>query len=227
MVGKIVKIGLLVVLAVVSFGVSFIISGKLKPAPTEQVAEKKKIDTDSFDLEKELLGGLASVGETNMNPKERQLDELIREVRAKLKKLDRRQRDIIEREKRLGMATEHLKKQSEEIGNLQIELNTAVNPLKEAKRDLERFKTQIKAQEVLKLQSVAKMYGTMKAAKAAKILLKMCDAKLGQQAAKIIHFLPEKKWAKIMDQIKESGKAVEIINRQLQVIQITNEDGKS
>ena len=66
----------------------------------------------------------------------------------------------------------------------------------------------------------------MEATNAAKVILEMYNAKQGKQAAKIIYFMSDKSWAAIMDEIKESGKAVEIINKQLQVI-TDPEDGKS
>ncbi len=225
MVGKLIKIGVLVVLAVVSFGVSFIISGKMKPQATEQTAtETNQAEPERFDMEKELLGGLAAMETADLNPKEKQLDELIRDVRAKLKQIERQERDLAEREERLNMATENLKKQSEDIGKLRIELLAAITPLKAAKEDLLRFRALIKTEEVANLQSAAKMYAQMEPANAARIILEMYNSKQEQQAAKIIHFLPENTWAEIMNEIKDSGKAAEIINRQLQVI---TKDGKS
>ncbi len=225
MVGKLIKIGVLVLLAGASFGISFVISGSMAPTATEQSAQDAALaDPDRLDLEKGLLDGLASMQTDGLNPAEKQLDELIRDVRARLQQLDRRERSLNEREKRLAMATEHLKKQSENLEKLRVELLSAITPLKTAKEDLLKLRTIIKDQEVENLKSAAKMYTKMDPANAAKVILAMYNSKQADQAAKIIHFMPEKSWAAIMDEIKESGRAAEIIDRQLQVIK---NDGKT
>ena len=169
MVGKLIKIGVLVLLAGASFGISFVITGSM--APAERSVQEAHADPDRLDLEKGLLDGLASMQTDELNPAEKQLDELIRDVRARLQQLDRRERSLNEREKRLAMATDRLKKQSENLEKLRVELLSAITPLKTAKADLLKMRTIIKAQEVENLKSAAKMYTKMDPANAAKVIL--------------------------------------------------------
>ena len=225
MVGKIIKIGVLVILAGVSFGISFVITGHMAPATGQQQGSKTAgANPERLDLEKGLLEGLAAMPSDSLNPAEKQLDELIRDVRARLQQLDRRKRSLDEREKRLAMAAEHLKKQGEHLEKLRLELLSAITPLKTAKEELLRTRTIVRSQEVANLKNAARMYAKMDPANAAKIILAMYSSKQASQAAKIIHFMSEKSWAAIMDEIKESPRAAEIITGQLKVIK---NDGKS
>ncbi|MCD4823834.1 MAG: hypothetical protein K8S55_04455 [Phycisphaerae bacterium] len=214
---KIITIVVFVVLAGASFGVSFMVSqGVIK---ANRPGKPKEVDPTAATVETKLLNGMAAASSTQMRPKETQLDELIRELRARTQQLDRRKRDLDERERRLAMASDQLQRQSEDLEKLRIDLVAAMTPLKNARKQLLKGHVMIKAQEVRNLQNTAKMYAKMDPANAARILLEMIKNRQADSATKIIRFLPEKSWAAIMDEFKEMGPAMEIIQKQLKVIQ--------
>ncbi len=223
------KHGILGLLAIVSFIISFVIMGKLSPPPVVEVAEVvEEIDPDRFDIEKELLGTLASMESADLKPKEQQLDDLIREVRDKLKQLQRREKLIQDDLERLNMARSNLKRESRKIQDLRIELVSDITSLKTEKKGLTKWRTLIKVGEKQNLIAIAKMWTKMDPAKAAKIIQQMFKSKQDEQAAKIIYHLKEKALAAIMDEIKDPGMANEIINKRLRVLQDdTAESGKS
>jgi flagellar motility protein MotE (MotC chaperone) len=222
---KLILIGVFVLIAGGSFCASYIAAQMfIKPeTPGQQTPGAAGTLDPIAQADQQFMSGLTGASKTPLKPKEQQLDELIREVRARLKQLDSRHRELNEREKQLSIAQEQLRMQAESLEQLRMDLVAAINPLREAQKELLRDKTLIRSQEIQRLEETARMYTKMDPANAARILLEMYKNRQQAAVVKIIHFLPEKNWAAIMDEMQELGPAAEMILRQLQVVVRTNQ----
>jgi flagellar motility protein MotE (MotC chaperone) len=216
--GKLMKIGILVLLGVVSFVTSLYITNMLTTSIPEGVQLALEGDSSQIDADALLLNGMAQASGVKMKPKERQLDELIGEVRAKLKQLDRRERDLNAREKRLASASDHLKAQIKELNDLKVELATAIGPLREARQNMLRFRALITSQEAANVEAAAKRWEKMDPANAARLIAEMWKTRQDKAATKILRVMSDKKRAAILDEMKEMGLAAEIIQKQLSVV---------
>jgi hypothetical protein len=215
---KIIKFGVLGVLAVVSFLASLLVTQHFTaPSPEGMLlaTEEEKIPVDPDAL---LLNSMAQATGDKMTPKERQLDELIREVRAKLKELERRERRLNEREKRLATASDQLKAQIRKLSDLKVELASAIGPLRAARQKMLRFRVLITSQEMANVEAAAKMWEKMEPANAARLMVEMWQTRQGQTATKIFHRLSDKSKAAVMDELKGERLGPEIIRQQLLVV---------
>lgn len=215
---KIITFGSLGVLAIVSFTVSFLVTRHFTAPPPEGVLLATEAEAIPVDPDALLLNSMAQATGEKMTPKERQLDDLIREVRAKLKELERRERRLNEREKRLATASDQLKSQIRRLSDLKVELATAIGPLRSARQDIRRYRVLITSQEVANIAAAAKMWEKMEPANAARLMIEMWNTKQGQAATKIFHMLSDKSKAAVMDELKSEPLAPEIIRQQLRVI---------
>ncbi len=220
---KFMPLGILVVLAMVSFVASYFVTNYFTATPPEglQLAtEGEKIPVDPDTL---LLNSMAQATGEEMTPKERQLDELIREVRAKIKELERRERRLNEREKRLATASDQLKSQIRKLGDLKVELASAIGPLRSARQEIRRYRVLITSQEMANIEAAAKMWEKMEPENTARLIVEMWQTKQGPAATKIFHMLSDKSKAAVMDQLKgENNIAPEIIRQQLLVVRDEN-----
>jgi flagellar motility protein MotE (MotC chaperone) len=219
---KLIRIGILAGLGLVSFAASFLISRMMTPPPPLTDTDLTAETGETMDPEVAVLGDLAARRASAMKPAEKQLDDLIREVRAKMHELQRRERDLNEREKRLEMATAELRRQTEDLKKLQTELVAAITPLRAAREKLLQTRAMITTQEVANLQSAAKTWEKMDPANAARLIVEMFRTNQGMAATKIFRFMNEKYRAAVLDEIRELTPAVEIIKRQLTVLQESN-----
>jgi DNA repair exonuclease SbcCD ATPase subunit len=216
--GKIIKFQILGVLAIASFVASYFVTKHFTATPPEGLllsTEDEKIPVDPDAL---LLNSMAQATGNQMTPKERQLDELIREVRAKIKDLERRERRLNEREKRLATASDQLKSQIKKLTDLKVELATAIGPLRAARQDIRRYRVLITSQEVANIAAAAKMWEKMEPSNAARLMVEMWQTKQGPAATKIFHMLSDKSKAAVMDELKGERLGPEIIRQQLLVI---------
>lgn len=216
--GKIIKFGILGVLAIVSFAVSYLVTNHATtPAPQglRLATQDNEIPVDPDAL---LLNGMAQATSAQMSPKERQLDDLIREVRAKIKELERRERQLNEREKRLSMSSDQLNAQVKKLNDLKVELATAIGPLRAARQKMLRFRALITSQEVANVEAAAKMWEKMEPSNAARLVTEMWKTRQGQAATKIFRMLSDKSKAAIMDELKDEPLGPEILRQQLLVI---------
>jgi hypothetical protein len=215
MIKKLIPIALMVVVGAVCF------LGSMFAAKTFRAMSGKDELGDGqvvIQADQTVLDSLATANSADLKPREQLLDDLIKEVRVKMNDLDRRQRDLDERENRLQLSADQLKRKAQELEQLRIELVSAMTPLKAERAQLMKYRTLIESQEVENLQNTAKMWSKMDPAAAARLIIEMFQTRKGDDATKIIYYLDEKSWAAIMDEIRETGTGVEIIQRQIRVV---------
>jgi chromosome segregation ATPase len=184
-----------------------------KPTAEELAAQMTADET--------LLNSLAAAEGRRLQPEEQELNQLIKDVRVRLQQVERQERELQERESRMAMAAAQLSRQAEDLEKLRVELAAAYTPLKESRGELMKTRTMIRNQEILNVQNTAKMWAKMDPANCARLVVEMFGNDQAEAATKIIHFLPEKSWAAIMDEIQDIGPAVDVIIRQLRVVRET------
>ncbi|MBN1943969.1 MAG: hypothetical protein JW849_11810 [Phycisphaerae bacterium] len=216
---KIMKYGVFGLLGVVGFVASFLVTNHFTASPPQGMLLSTDAEAIPIDPDALLLNSMASATGNAMSPKEQQLDELIQEVRAKIKDLERRERRLVEREKRLDVVSDQLKAQIKKLSDLKVELATAIGPLRAERQKMLRFRALIASQETENVEAAAKMWEKMDAANAARLVVEMWKTNQQQAATKIFYMLSEKAKAAIMNEMKEEKTlGPEIIRQQLLVV---------
>lgn len=143
------------------------------------------------------------------NLTEKQLSDLIYEVRDKIEEYTNKLQTLELREQRLQITQNTLKKDIEELDKLRLELASIVARLKEQRDRLENSRVKIAEAEKDNLLSIAATYDKMDAASAGKILTNMSQMQNGQSggfddAVKILHFMAERTKAKLLAELAVS-----------------------
>ncbi len=158
-----------------------------------------------------ITAGLVN-GDLKLSPKEAQLDELIREVRVKLAECKQHEAALEEREGRLAIAQEQLKKQTKELENLQIQLLAPLAAIKDEQEKLQKARVQVAQDEKVNLKRTASIYEKMDAASGGKILTGMCEQQM-DDVVKILFYMTERSAAKILGEMPDKTLAARLTER--------------
>ena len=138
---------------------------------------------------------------------EKQLKSLVYEVREKMREYDTKLQDMEQREQRLQITEDTLKKDIEELTNLRTELATTVASVKEQRDKLLKTRLEIEQVEKSNLTTISATYDKMDAASACKIFISMCAAQAqsgADDAVKILYYMSEKKKATVLAELVTS-----------------------
>ena len=229
MLKKILPIGIMLVLAGISFVASMKIAQSMAPKPKPKPTQTAKVNPAKPKPDQKVLSKLAQEKETKLAPNHDRLKSLISELRQAKKKVQQKQSELNAREQRLKIASDEIIRKTKRLGKLRADLIAALNPLKKKRGEILQVYTLIKDQEAQNLASTAKMWAKMEPANAARLIVNMFESSQQDSATKIIKFLPNKNLAAIMDEItlldtasnangSKSSAAVKVILKQLKVI---------
>jgi chromosome segregation ATPase len=142
---------------------------------------------------------------------EKQLKSLVYEVREKIQQYNKKLNNIKLREQRLQTAHDMLKKDAENLDNMQVELASIIATLKSKRNELLKTRIEIEQAEKGNLMSIAATYDKMDAASASKILSNMCANQKKDNtiiaddglddAVKILHYMTERTKAKVLAEL--------------------------
>ena len=200
--------------ALLSFAGAFVFAWLAKPSPQAQ----------NVELEQSALSGEEGAIDTRQqhNPEtggtsasdvtikgvmtEKQLKNLVYEVREKIHEYNYKLRDIEVQEHRLKMTQEMFKKDMEELNNLQIELAATVARLKNEQDKLFKDRITIAETEKDNLMAISATYDRMDVASAGKILTNIFQAQnnSSSDAIKILYYMSDRPRAKILASIAET-----------------------
>jgi flagellar motility protein MotE (MotC chaperone) len=206
----------------ISFAGAFVFARLTKKAPVSQGDESNKSTvaaSDSIDkpwLPQPVAAALSpedSKMKTAMM--EKRLKNLIFEVREKIKEYDNKLQVLEMQGQRLQITRDALKKDIENLNNLQIELVSAVAGLKEQRNKLLKSRVDVTKEEKANQVSIAATFDKMDAQSASKILMSMCtkqikSADVGEldnglkDAIKILHYMTERTKAKVLAELVTS-----------------------
>jgi hypothetical protein len=154
-----------------------------------------------------LAGGGAVDNQIKTAMSEKQLKDLVYEVREKIREYDNKLQGLASREQKLQTAQEMLKKDIQDMDNLRIELASMVSAIKGEQDKLEKSRINISNIEKNNLASIAATYDKMDAAQAGKILSNMNRAD-DNDAVKILYYMSDRTKAKVLASIAETEPAV-------------------
>jgi flagellar motility protein MotE (MotC chaperone) len=144
---------------------------------------------------------------------EKQLFELIKEVRQKVRDCQKRQEELDEQERRVQITRQLVERESQDLENLRVQVAASVARLKEAQADIEKTRTTIAKDEEVNLKRVATVYDKMEAVAATRILEGMCANKQESDAAKILHFMSERSVAKVLAEFTDKNAAAKLCDQ--------------
>lgn len=207
----------------VSFGAMFALSwftaGPSKArgdAANEQVVAGMEGDLKSPHPQAGALGDIdTSRSGQKKSMTEKQLRNLVYEVREKMGQYNNKLQALGVREQRLQVAQDLLKEDIENLNNLRVELVSIVAGLKEERDKLLASRVEIGKTEKSNLISIAAAYDKMDSESAGKIILSMCLSKAQtgevvvggdsfEDAVKILHFMTERTKAKLLAELVNS-----------------------
>jgi flagellar motility protein MotE (MotC chaperone) len=212
-------------LGLISFTGAFVFAWLTKPAPVDQSDELKQpalADTDSVGkpwLPQPEAGTMSTVVPTGSTIKqamtEKRLKNLVFEMREKIQEYNNKLQAFELQEQRLQITRDALKRDIENLNNLQIELASTVAGLKEQRNKLLKTRVDIDNAEKTNLISIAATYDKMDAGSAGKILTSMCtkqaqSADVGgtasglNDAVKILYYMTERTKAKVLAELVTS-----------------------
>jgi hypothetical protein len=141
---------------------------------------------------------------------EKQLKNLVFDVREKIREYEVKSKELEVREARLQITQETLKKDIDELNRMRVELAALVANLKEQKSRLMEARAEIAKSEKANLTVIAATYDKMDAASASKILSNMCAKQIEagkieggaiDDAVKILYYMTERTKAKLLAEI--------------------------
>ncbi len=201
----------------ISFAGAFAFAWFTKSAPVSQSDELNKSTVAAIDKPWLPQPEAGTMGPTDSTMRkaltEKRLKNLVFEVRQKIKEYDNKLQALELQGQRLQITRDTLKKDIENLNNLQIELASTVAGLKEQRNKLLKTRVDITKEEKANLVSIAATYDKMDAQSASKILTNMCtkqSADVGEadsglnDAIKILHYMTERTKAKVLAELVTS-----------------------
>jgi flagellar motility protein MotE (MotC chaperone) len=173
-----------------------------EPADSNQRSEQKLPE-----LQMPAMGpGTADDGQLRKTMTEKQLQNLVCEIRDKIQEYETKLQGLKVREERLQVAHNELKKDIDELNNLRTELASTIAGLKEERDKLEKTRIEIAKTEQSNLISMAATYDKMAPASAGTILTNMSKAKTGSpnDAVKILHYMGDRTKANLLAELANS-----------------------
>lgn len=139
---------------------------------------------------------------------EKQLKNLIIDLKEKRREYQRKEDELIEKEERLKITQETIKKDIERLESIKQELISAIADYKIEKKELDDSVLKIETVEKENLTWRAAVYDKMDATSAAKIFINMAANNQIDDSAKIIHYMSERNAAKLLAEIANTQPTV-------------------
>ncbi|MHC5061163.1 MAG: hypothetical protein ACYTFK_08780 [Planctomycetota bacterium] len=212
-----IKIIMLAGAGVVSFAAGFgatLLMKKAEPAlPVEvvsQEAETGEALTGTADVRSVRSSSGASEG-LSRGMSEKQLQNLIYDMREKMKDYRARENNIGVQEERLKTARDNLQADIARLDNLRMQLTSTISSLRQQEASLSNRMLEIKASEKANIQSVASRYDKMDVSQASKIMVSMVSNNQLDDAAKIVYYMSERTSGKLLGEIGNTQPDVAVV----------------
>jgi len=173
-----------------------------QPAPPSQ---GDQMLTPEFDIAS--AGDIAAVdAKLKKALTEKQLKNLVYEMRERIRNYDSKLNELEIREQRIQTTQNILNKDIEELNNLRIELASIMTGIKNEQDKLQKSVVRISETEKTNLASLAAMYDKMKPASASKIIINISQTQNenADDAVKILHYMTDRTRAKLIAAVSES-----------------------
>jgi hypothetical protein len=177
----------------------------------QETADDQETDLMALQPQVPVTGDLIKVDSaTKKAMTEKQLKNLIYEIREKIDAYDSKMTDLQVREQRIQTSQNIIKKDIEELDNLRIELAAIVVQLKDEQDKLLKSRVEIDTIEKENLISLALAYDAMEPESAAKIFTNMTQVQndSANDAIKILYYMGDRTKAEVLAAIAEAEPAV-------------------
>jgi flagellar motility protein MotE (MotC chaperone) len=199
---KLIMVG---VLAAVCFVGSYFVTNMLSKKPNTKHAATSK--------PAEQVEQVTDAGADAVRMKEKEMDEIIKEMRGRRDELARRERDLEDREKRLQIAQDTLKKQVTELETLRLSMVAPLTNLRQATTELVRSRVNIKQEEQANLKKIAAKYEKMDATQGSKTLMAMCTNNQEDDAARILNYMSARAVANWLSEMSDKQLVAKLTDR--------------
>lgn len=203
-----------------SFAGAFVLGWRTEP-PSESVPDESAqptlaaVETVS-ELPQPAVSMAGAVGSASDSEKkamtEKQLKNLVFEVREKMQEYNDKLQNLEVWEKRLQTAQDVLKEDVKNLNNLRIELALIITSLKDERDKLLKSRLEVAQTEKNNLVLIAATYDKMESSSAGKILISMCASQTQpdkvdsqgsgfDEAVKILYYMTERTKAKLLAEL--------------------------
>ena len=205
---------------VVSFAGAFVLGWFTQPPPASHPDESVQPVLADVETVPEFpqpgIGVIGVVGTASDREKkamtEKQLKNLVFEVREKVQEYNDKLQDLDVQEQRMQRAQNMLKEDIKNLNNLRIELTSIVASLKDERDKLLKSRLEVAQTEKNNLVLIAATYDKMDASSAGKIVISMCASQTQpdkvdsqgsgfDEAVKILYYMTERTKAKLLAEI--------------------------
>ncbi len=205
------KIVMLAVLGVLGFGGAFastwFMKHKNRPkAPPAAEAPVEKVSIDDQLAENPPTSSRLSL-------KEKQLDETVSLLQEQQEACRQRQSELDQREKRLLMTQDLLRKQALELETTRLQLAAQLAAIKDDQARLDSARTVISQQEKVNIKKTAQIYEKMDPASSSKIVEGMCSNNQSDDAVKILHFMSDRAAAKLLGEMQDKAVVAKLVEK--------------
>jgi len=132
---------------------------------------------------------------------EKQLHNLIYDIREKMKELQQREKELVYQEERIQTARDTLQQDIDKLDNLRVQLTTTLATLKSQQDNLQKSMVEITTAEKANMLQLARYYDKMDVSQASKIITNMATGSQLNDAVKIIHYMTERTAGKLLGEI--------------------------
>ncbi len=203
------RIVLMAGLLVLSFALSCGVSLLLTPTPVAPLAGPTT--GPATRPGEDVLAAVPMVTRAEgLQPRQRQLEELIRDVRARRAECIALRHSLEQEAKRMEVARALLKKEADDLEKLRFQLVGPLTELREARAELEKSRILIATEERTNLKRTAAIYEKMDPASGSEILGEMCANQQETDAAKILRYMSERSAAKLLATMQDKALAAKL-----------------
>ena len=199
-------------IVLISFVASLLLGWLMTPAPIAPQVVQQAPPPEPLAVSAGLAGS-----EAKLTPREKQLEELIRELQATISEYQLKHRKLESEQLRLQMAQQHLEKQVRDLENLRIEILAPLAALKDEQIKLDQTRLRIKQEERANLRRAAAIYEKMDAQAGSRILAEMATGSQIDDAVRILYYMSEKSAARIFAEIPDDELASRLTLRLKQI----------
>jgi len=191
-------------LAVVSFALAMG-SSLLLPGGAPQVPSEARANADDTDPN--------AVAPVKLSLQERDLDELVRNLRQRIADCRAQAQQLSEREKQISIVQDQLNRQAQELEDLRVKAAAALVALRQEKEAMEAEKVKITAEGRVNLKKTAAIYEKMDAIAGGKILADMCLESNEDSVVRILYYMSDRSAAKVIEALEDKKLAARLCDK--------------
>ena len=225
-------------IGLISFALSFTVGLFTNTPDPEASAEstgkdKTKIesltnsDTEEFAVNVNNVPGPDSAyGQANLKKSltEKQLKSLIFDIRSRISAFQSKEKELSEKEIRVEMANEELRKNIDELEELRLKLTSTLSAIKQKQKVLDNTLVKINQVEKKNILKAAAIYDKMKPQQASEIFINLSQSDQLGFAVKLAYYMTERTSANLIAEIsKTDSQLAATISDKLRYIEENNQ----